>query len=113
MTKIIPITPNIDKSSVSGYVAAEHKAQLFHKQPIYKGHKLYEVDIDNESIRVMPIEKIAVIGKGVLPNTSMITQNKVITKPNCLYISCLNVKNLRRLILNAGGKDISTYTFIE
>lgn len=100
------------KAAESAYIAEDKRAKSIHKQPIYRGHNLYEVDIDEETIRIMPIEKIAVIGKGVLPNTKMITHNKVLTKPNCLYISCLNIKNLKRLIDNAGGKDISSYKIL-
>lgn len=60
----------------------------------------------------MPIESIAVVGGGVLPNTKVTTQRKVVTKPNCLYISCLNIKNLQRLVSNAGGRDVSMYKIV-
>lgn len=92
------------------HVQQQISEKQIHQQRIYRGHKLYEVDIDEQTVRIMPIEKIAVhTPGGVFGDIS--TKRKVVSKPNCLYISCLNVKNLKRLIDNAGGKDISSFKF--
>lgn len=91
------------------HIAEHKKATLISKIRPYKGHKLFEVDIDNETIRVITPERTAVITS----SSEVSTHNKIATRPNCLYISCLNRKNLKRLIDNAGGKDISHYEFIQ
>jgi hypothetical protein len=84
--------------------------QHIHQQRIHKGHKMYEVDIDDESVSIVEPEHIAIHTPGA-PLGDLSTQKKLVTRINCLYISCLNVTNLKRLIDRAGGKDISSYTF--
>ena len=90
---------------------AQRTGTLIHQQRVYKNHKLYEVDIDAETIRVMPVEQSAIVDSN--SSNGYTTKRSVVTKPNCLYISCLNIKNLKKLIHNAGGNDISSYKFIK
>lgn len=49
MTKIIPHTGTADKGPDSQYVAEDKKNQMLHQVRVYKGHTLYEVDIDEET----------------------------------------------------------------
>lgn len=84
------------------------KSQLLAQLVPKRGHKMYEVDIDNKSVSVVTSTKDLVLSSSSLPSVSKQTFE---TKDNCLYISCLNKRNLIRLIINAGGQDISDYTF--
>lgn len=92
------------------HVQQQISEKQIHQQRIYRGHNMYEVDIEDESVRIMPVEEIAVHTPGSQFGP-ISTKRKVVTKPNCLYISCLNLKNLKRLIDSAGGSDISSFVF--
>jgi hypothetical protein len=105
-------TLTIPAVSNEAHNVREHKkTQLLHTLRPYKGHTLFEVDITAKEIRTIQPTKSAVISSSSPSDIS--THKKVHTRVNCLYISCLNRKNLRRLIINAGGQDIKDFTMIK
>lgn len=110
MAKIIPSHhTSSDKASVHAQREVKRNKSMHTLKP-YRGHTLFEVDIDNEVIRIINLSDKAAVVDYSSGKPSVNTSTKVTTKNNCLYISALNVKNLIRLILKAGGKDVSNYT---
>jgi hypothetical protein len=55
----------------------------------YKGHTLFELNCDTNEIVKAKFEEVNANIKGAV-------RKKVIIKPNCLYISCLNEKSARK-----------------
>ena len=111
---MIKTTENIGPDNLSNavqYQQDQKKQYIFAQQRVYKGHKMHEINTITKVIKVVTPEKIAVHTPGA-PLGPITTKRKLITQPNCLYISCLNIKNLKRLIDAASVTDISDYNFL-
>jgi len=89
------ILPEVEKDKVVIVGQNEKKFEV-KKWAInqHKGHTLYEINLETgettkaEYVQVdMELTKV-----GVSPNLQTV-HKKVITKPNCIYISALNIKN--------------------
>lgn len=102
----------------------EKKQKLLGSKKVHKGHTLYEINLKEHTIveaqfekEVADYEKESMTGhvkkqlgivqfkdghrKVMIDNFDRISK-KVIKKPNCIYISALNKKNLKKKLIQRG-----------
>lgn len=59
-----------------------------------KGHRLYEIDMQTGDVKEAEFASVDMELSKLSENVrSQAVRKKVITKPNCIYISALNIKN--------------------
>lgn len=71
-----------------------------------RGHTLFEVDMVNGQIRKAEFEKRTIELKDASGKTSK-SSKKVFHKPGCVYVSCLNKKNIPKILKRDFGLDIN------
>lgn len=85
------ILDEADKLSVIQEIPIKSEILVDTTKP-FRGHTLFEIDCSTGDILPAEIEQInATLNGGV--------RKKVIIKPNCLYISCLNKKSAQKKYL--------------
>ena len=75
------------------------KQELVHSMTSYKGHTVFEINCTTGTIEPAIYDEKNVDLKGNV-------RKKIITKPNCLYISCLNKKAAARKYLDWAAKNL-------
>ena len=88
------IIPGIDKDvTVPSFNRAEQKweTKKWEIKP-HKGHSLFEINLETEDIKIAEFTEIKAEIKKLDDKTHEI-RKKVIIKPNCIYISALNIQN--------------------
>ena len=103
---ILPTTPEPDKVVIVGQNEKHFQEVKWQIKP-KKGHTLWEINLQTGNIKPAEYEEVnlqindfgpqlnmhlqmAVIGKAI-PAKEI--KNKLITKPDCIYISALNIQN--------------------
>lgn len=105
MNEIAPLP--IAKDLVKAVAQKDQEAkQLKHINTIrpHNGHTLYEVNLTTKTIVPATFEKEEQIDFEKAKKKLAYTRKKVITKPDCIYISALNVKNVLKRLNRMAGK---------
>jgi|SRR5690554_1303450 len=121
MNNLTSETPNKDKIVIVGQKEIEKKQELVGIIQPQRGHTLFEIDLEKQTIEPAKIEdsiapfireKPKSKGLGIMAfkdgrKKVMIDKipelhKKLIRKPNCIYISALNRKNVIKQLVKRG-----------
>ena len=87
-----------DKIEIVKQTKVETQKVLVAKRRVMKGHKMFEVNLANATILEPEFDKKPEVSykDAIQGNTSV--KKELTTKPDCLYISALNEKNVIKII---------------
>lgn len=88
-----------DKTELHAQKEIEKQKKLVGRITPHRGHTLFEINCTTGEITEAEYEVEAIDFKAAA-NGQMAKTKKVITKENCLYISCLNKTNAKKKFLN-------------
>lgn len=85
---------NPDKVVIVGQNEKRFQVKKWQIKNPHKGHTLWEISLVTGDIKAAEYEQIDmdITRLGVSPNLQTV-RKKVLTKPNCIYISALNIQN--------------------
>lgn len=63
-----------------------------------KGHTLFEVNLIENTIEIAKFDELPNVKWGDALNGQISAQRKITKKPNCIYISALNKKNVLKIL---------------
>jgi len=92
------IVPNIDSDKVVIVGQNEkHFQEVKWRIVPKKGHRLYEIDLQTGNVKEAEFTSVDMELSKLSENvSSQVVRKKVITRPNCIYISALNIKNVAK-----------------
>ena len=75
------------------------KEELIHSMTSYKGHTVFEINCTTGTIEPVTYkEQNSDLGGNV--------RKKIVIKPNCLYVSCLNKKSAAKKYMEWAAKNL-------
>jgi hypothetical protein len=73
----------------------------------HENHTLYEVNLKEKTIEKVIFEKKPIIKWEDAVKGQISISKEVIKKPDCIYISALNIKNVRKILFRDFGYDFA------
>ena len=98
----------------------EHELNVVKRQEIeymideilkpHPNHPTFEIDLIEKEIRIAQVETLDTVN--ILNWKEEIKEQNLIKKPKCLYVSSLNINNLRRRLKKI-SKEMAKFPFIK
>jgi hypothetical protein len=76
----------------------------------YEGHPVFEVDFINKTVKKASVKPIDTVS--FLNWKEEIKEQNIIKNPNCMYVSALNIKNIKKKLVDIDSK-FEDYMYIK
>jgi len=69
-----------------------------HRIKPQKNHTLFEINLIENTIEKAEFDELPIVKWEDAVKGSISSQKKITKKPNCVYVSALNIKNVRKIL---------------